>query len=203
MLTKRGLTGGWILTILTTIILLIVIFLFLKDNPRTMIDKSSTSENANEIEAQNSSNSNAINKTTLQNKTTSTSGNIDSSQGNSAGGGGSSSAVSEEESLNVTTYYSIEELLATDNPLGNKADLYGIAFQLSGIQMSDYFYFTDDARVMDNPNFLVYNEIDDHITVYNSIHADIQQSIINLTGKVVKCNNVDDGKYCLIAKTII
>lgn len=203
MLSKRGLASGWILGILTIIILVIVIFLFLKDGPSTTIDKSSTSENVNEIEAQNSPNDNTTNKTKLQNKTTSTSWNIDSSQGNSAGGGGSSSAASEEEYQNVTTYYNIKELLATDNPIGDKAELYGIAFQLSGIQMSDYFYFTDDARVMNNPNFLVYNEIDDHITVYNSINADIQQSIINLTGKVVNCNNVNDGKYCLVAKTII
>lgn len=216
-LWKSGLAVGWVFFVLIVVVLILVAGMFLKNLPGPNSEASIKPENINDIKLPDSvnnvsiytdgslDNNGSMNRSVIQNRPAADNIGITPSQGDSigAGGGGPSSEPSQEKVvLNIATHYDIREILSSPKPLGDKAVLTGIAFELSGISMFDSFYFTDDTRVMSNPNFLFYNTIDDHITVYNSIHKDMQQGIFSINGTVVKCKNYNDGKYCINADRI-
>lgn len=124
--------------------------------------------------------------------------------GGSGGGGASASTpVAPPDSiLGSENFNSLEELFNFDNPVGNRVNIYGMAFQISGTDMYDHFFFTDDEEVMDNPVLMLVNGAEFHITVYNSLVNVDPQSIITVKGIVVDCEQDNDGTYCIKATSI-
>jgi len=125
--------------------------------------------------------------------------------GGGGGGSGASEASSENSSdiiLGSETFFSLQELFNFNNPVGNRVEVYGIAFQVSGVDMYDNFFFTDDEEIINNPVLLLINGADFHITVYNSLININPQSKINVKGIVVDCEHESDGIYCIKATLI-
>lgn len=129
--------------------------------------------------------------------------------GGGGGGGGASGGASEsvpvippEIILGSETFNSLEGLFSFDDPVGNNVNVYGMAFQVSGVDMYDHFFFTDDEEVMDNPVLMLVNGAEFHITVYNSLVNVDPQSIITVKGIVVDCEQDSDGTYCIKATSI-
>jgi len=102
-----------------------------------------------------------------------------------------------------SSFSNLEEVYANANPTGNKVQLYGIAFRIHGVSMDDFFLFTDDERVMKNPEYIKYYGAEHTITVYNT-HKEWcnMQSLVNISGEVVPCERSSDGKYCINADSI-
>ncbi|MGV8150125.1 MAG: hypothetical protein ACP5NV_00165 [Candidatus Woesearchaeota archaeon] len=122
--------------------------------------------------------------------------------GAGGGGGGGSSSTPAGEIIGVQTFFSLEELFNANTQLGNNIIVHGIAFQIAGSSMSDKFFFTDDERAMNDPNYLKTNSVDYHITVYNNPNTPISQGITDVEGTIVKCDYVVDGKYCVDANIV-
>lgn len=122
-----------------------------------------------------------------------------------SGTGGGSSSESDSVVLDMiqgTEINSLEELFNFENPIGNRVNINGIAFQVSGIDMYDYFFFTDDETIMSNPVLMLINGADFHITVYNSLTNIDPQSIITVSGIVINCEQDSEGIYCIRATSI-
>lgn len=99
-------------------------------------------------------------------------------------------------------YSSLEEVYTAKNPIGHKVRLYGIGLKLHAVSSEDFFLFTDDERVMNNPNYIAYYGAEYDIVIYNNPKIYVQQKIINITGTVVNCERKEDGKYCMNAESI-
>ncbi len=101
-----------------------------------------------------------------------------------------------------TTFSSLKEIFGNKNPIGSTVQLHGIGFKLAGVAFSDFFIFTDDERVMKNPSYIEYYDPEYTIIVYNTPNAGSEQSLINITGEVIKCKRPSDGKFCIDADSI-
>ncbi len=98
-------------------------------------------------------------------------------------------------------YSSLEKVYTTKNPIGHNVRLQGIGLKIHAVSSEDFFLFTDDERVMNNPNYIAYGAEYD-IVIYNNPKIYVQQKIINITGTVVNCERKEDGKYCINAESI-
>ncbi|MEM4637938.1 MAG: ABC transporter permease [Candidatus Woesearchaeota archaeon] len=104
--------------------------------------------------------------------------------------------------LNTTTYYSLEEVFNDNNPLNKKVSIRGIAFQVSGVNMYDYFFFTDDETIINNPHLILIQNARFHITVYNRLIDVAPQSIVKINGIINECEGSSQGVYCIKALKI-
>lgn len=215
---KKWFISWWVISILIILIIGIIGGLFWKGNPETVNEYiENVIDSVKEIiGVQDLPSEKLNNNTELNNKstkvTTNVSEEISISGGGGGGGGGVSGGVASESTEVIITppvqytgnetFSNLEDLFNYGNPVGNKVILRGIAIQISGVSMSEYFFFTDDSRVMDNPNYLLVNKIDYHTTIYNSAHISIPQSIIDIEGVVVNCAQSSHGTYCVNAESI-
>jgi hypothetical protein len=214
---KRGHTIWWVIILIIIICLGIVLRMFWKGNSTIITDlfQDKSLEQGNEDTVPQDSSTESLNDNTgpqsASNETSTTESQGDGGgSGGGGGGGGSSGSTTMENSTTpevsippreYKTFSSLEELFNSDNPIGDKVNLYGVAFQIAGTSTSDSFFFTDDQRVIDDINFILFNKVA-HITVYNSLNVEISQSVISLTGTIVDCNQNDDGIYCVNAESI-
>ena len=99
-------------------------------------------------------------------------------------------------------YSNLEEVYIAKNPIGHKVRLYGIGLKLHAVSSEDFFLFTDDERVMNNPNYIAYYGAEYDIVVYNNLKIYVQQKIMNINGTVINCERKEDGKYCINAESI-
>lgn len=210
---KKGVSVLWIMIILVIIGVGVFFIFFWKDsninNPQNesiapinenIGSQGSSSEPSNDNLESNDNSNESTNKST---EGTAIDWGSGGGGGGGAGGGGSGgSSTTTTAPENVETFSSLEELFNSGNPVGSRVSVYGIAFPIAGVSTADRFFFTDDSRVMSDPNYLLFNDIEYHITVYNSLNVEIPQSIITLTGTIVDCDQNDDGVYCVDAESI-
>jgi hypothetical protein len=209
---KRGFNVWWAIIIFIIIIIGIVGGIFWKSNPEivndyieNVIDSVKDIIGVQDSPSEQLNNDTGLNNTSI--KSTSNASQDSTISGGGGGGGGSSSATSSEDNTiiipeNYETFSSLEELFNYENPTGNKVNVRGIAIQIAGVSTSDYFFFTDDNKVMNDINYMLFNKVEFHVTVYNSLNVQVPQSIISLTGTVVNCKQNDDGNYCIDAESI-
>jgi hypothetical protein len=211
---KRGFANWWLVMIFVIIIIVVFGIFFFRNNTDVMnnyFNNNIVEPAKDTIESQDSVEP-IIDDSGLNDSVKSSIPNQDTP---SASGGGSGSSTETTTTNNntvkdnvtlppedVVTFSSLEELFNFDNPVNNRVSLHGMAISLAGVSTSEYFFFTDDSRVLNDINYILFNKPDYHVTVYNSIHVLIPQSIIDLTGTVVNCNQNDDGIYCVNADSI-
>lgn len=211
---KNWFTRWWVITIVAIIIIGFSINILWKSNPvvNNFIQNNIIDPIKDTLSPQNSS----VELSDELNDTSSISSTTESEDAPGGGGGGGSGSSNEPRIPknstipgNTTTllddyeiYPSLEELFNAENPVGNKVSVRGIALQITGVSTSDSFFFTDDENVISDITYMLFNNIEYHITVYNLLDFDIPQSIIKLTGIIVDCKNDDDGIYCVDAESI-
>jgi len=215
---KRGVSFWWIIIIVAIIVLGILGSILWKgDSDVKNYIQDNIIEPIKDVFSPQDSSSEPL-KDDVDSQNASYESSTTSSDDSSGGGGGGSAGGSSNDpriSNNATTQYNtttlpedyetflnLEELFNSENPLGNKVSVQGIALQITGVSTSDSFFFTDDKNVINDITYMLFNKIEYHITVYNSIHVSIPQSIITLTGTIVDCAQNDDGEYCVNAESI-
>ncbi|GIU69564.1 MAG: hypothetical protein KatS3mg002_0800 [Candidatus Woesearchaeota archaeon] len=212
---KREFSVVWIIIIVVAIVFILVLGIlrgvFWKSNPEKVNEYiDSVIDSVKEIIGVQDSPEQLKNDSILQNKSIGSS--VEEPQDISVsggGGGGESTGVVNVVSNDVNytqynneSYETLEELFDSDNPMGGRVNLYGVAFQISGVDMFDYFLFTDDDIIIENPINMLLNGANFHINVYNSIVNITPQSIVRVKGVVVDCINGVQGRYCISANEI-
>jgi len=112
-------------------------------------------------------------------------------------------STKETTSIQPKVFSNLKEIFQSNNPVGNNVKLHGIGLKISGVSVANFFLFTDDERVMNNPSYIIYYGSEYEIVVYNiPKNAGFEQNLLNITGKVVNCKRSSDGKFCIEASSI-